>query len=386
MRREAAMSEATPPVTAGASGLRIDRIEAIPVVVPLERRYRGSYYHMDRRCTIVTRVYTDAGVVGESYNGDTDEGQAAILRIIADELTPALVGRDAFAYELNWEVMLPSSFDILRDRTLSMQAIACVDTALWDAIGKALGMPLWKLWGGSWREVPAIMIGGYYESSDAELAAEMERYVELGYAGCKFKVGRLTPAEDARRIEVARRAGGESFVLMADANQGYTREDAIEFARRTRDLNLMWFEEPCRWQNDRLAMRDVRMMAGIPVTAGQSEVSRGAIRDLMASGSVDYCNADCSWIGGPTEWRRLAAMARAYDVKMAHHEEAHISVHFFASIPHGSYVESFHPERDPIAWNMVANRPQLKAGVYPAPTGPGLGLELDEAFIAKYRA
>jgi D-galactarolactone cycloisomerase len=366
-------------------GLKIERIEVIPIVVPLEKRYSGSYYKMDRRCTIVTRVQTDQGIVGESYNGDTDDGQAAIVKIITDELAPALKGRDAFASESNWEAMLPASFDILRERSLAMQAIACVDTALWDAIGKSLRMPLWRLWGGSWREVPAIMIGGYYDRSDPQLAEEMRRYLELGYSGCKFKVGRLSPAEDAHRITVAREAGGPDFVLMADANQGYTREDAIDFARRTRDLDLVWFEEPCRWQNDRLAMRDVRMMAGIPVTAGQTEVSRGGIRDLMASGAIDYCNADSSWIGGPTEWRRLAAMAMAYDVRMAHHEEAHISVHFFASIRHGSYVESFHPERDPIAWQMVANRPKLKNGMYPAPNGPGLGIELDEAFIARYR-
>lgn len=365
--------------------LKIERIEVIPIVVPLEKRYSGSYYKMDRRCTIVTRVQTDQGIVGESYNGDTDDGQAAIVEIITDELAPALKGRDAFASESNWEAMLPASFDILRERSLAMQAIACVDTALWDAIGKALGMPLWRLWGGSWREVPAIMIGGYYDRSDPQLAEEMRHYLELGYAGCKFKVGRLSPAEDAHRITVAREAGGKDFVLMADANQGYTREDAIDFARRTRDLDLVWFEEPCRWQNDRLAMRDVRMIAGIPVTAGQTEVSRAGTRDLMASGAIDYCNADSSWIGGPTEWRRLAAMAMAYDVRMAHHEEAHISVHFFASIRHGSYVESFHPERDPIAWQMVANRPKLKNGMYPAPNGPGLGIELDEAFIARYR-
>ncbi|MDR0360911.1 MAG: mandelate racemase/muconate lactonizing enzyme family protein [bacterium] len=366
-------------------GLAIERIEVIPVQVPLPRRYRGSYYHMDRRCTLITRVHTDSGIVGEAFNGDTDEGQAAIVRIIEEEIAPALTGCDVFAYESNWAAMLPCSFDILRDRSLSMQAIACVDTALWDAIGRALGMPLWRLWGGEGRPVPVIMIGGYYGASDAELAAEMERYLELGYAGCKFKVGRLSPEEDAHRIAVARRAAGDGFVLMADANQGYTTADAIEFVRRTRDLDLAWFEEPCRWQNDRLAMRDVRMIGAIPVTAGQTEVSRAGIRDLMASGAIDYCNADASWIGGPTEWRRLAAMATAYDVRMAHHEEAHIAVHFFASIPHGSFVESFHPERDPVFWQMLANRPRLRDGHYPAPAGPGLGIELDPDFVARHR-
>src|SRR5690606_28242368 len=137
----------------------------------------------------------------------------------------------------------------------------------------------------------------------------------LGFAGCKFKVGGRSPEEDARRTRLARQAAGDDFILMADANQGYTRAEAIQFARLTQDLGLRWFEEPCRWLNDRLSMRDVRLIGRIPVAAGQSESSRAGLRDLLAAGCVDVCNADASWIGGPTEWRRIAALASAYEVE-----------------------------------------------------------------------
>src|SRR5690606_12273252 len=116
--------------------------------------------------------------------------------------------------------------------------------------------------------LPAICIGGYYSDDESDIARQIERYVALGFAGCKFKVGGRSPEEDARRTRLARRTAGDDFILMVDANQGYTRAEAIQFARLTQDLDLRWFEEPCRWLNDRLSMRDVRLIAGIPVAAG----------------------------------------------------------------------------------------------------------------------
>jgi D-arabinonate dehydratase len=173
---------------------------------------------------------------------------------------------------------------------------------------------------------------------------------------------------------------------MVDANQGFTRREAIAFARLTEDLRLRWFEEPVRWRNDHLSMRDVRLTTGIEVAAGQSESSRAGLRDLIAAGSIDNCNCDASWIGGPSEWRRIAAIASAYEVDMAHHEEPQVSAHLLGSIPHGTYVEAFDPDRDPVFWSMFANRREFVDGDYLVPTAPGLGLELDHAFIDRYRA
>jgi len=384
------MTQSVETAVAGATvdpaDLKVERIEVVPVRAPLSRRFQGSHYSMTTRCTIVTRVYTKCGIVGESYNGDTDEEQARIVGIIENELTPAVLGCTAFSIERCWEEMLPATYDILRDRSLSLQAIACVDSALWDSLGKALGVPLYRLWGGYRDRLQMICIGGYYTDDEADVARQIERYVELGFAGCKFKVGRLSPAEDARRVRLAREAAGEDFVLMVDANQGYSRADAIRFASLVADQDIRWFEEPVHWLNDKLSMRDVRLTAGIPVAAGQSEATRAGARDLIACGAIDVCNSDASWIGGPSEWRRVAALAGGYEVQMGHHEEAQVAAHLLASIPHGTYVEAFDPDRDPVFWHMFANRPGPVNGEYPLPDGPGLGLALDEDFIKRYRA
>ena len=376
------------PVAASASeetpgALRIERIETIPIRVPLARVYRGSHYQMTHRSTIVTRVHA-GGLVGEAYAGDEDAGLLEIDAIVSEEIAPALAGEDAMAIERCWELARPATFDILRDRRLGLVASAGVDAAIWDLVGKALGEPLWRLWGGYRRKLPMIAIGGYYDMP-VSIGDEVEDLRSRGLAGLKFKVGGRAPEDDAVRFRAARAAAGPDFILAADANQGWSREEAIRFARLVEDCDLHWLEEPCRWANDRRAMRDVRMMAGVRVCAGQSEFSAGGCRDLMVEGAIDVCNFDASWSGGPTEWRRVAAMARAFDVSMGHHEEPQVAAHLLASIPHGTFVECFHPDRDPIWWNLVANRPPLVDGRIQLTAAAGLGWELDPEYIDRYR-
>jgi D-galactarolactone cycloisomerase len=365
--------------------LTIRSIETVPIRVPLARVFSGSYYRMTHRSTIVTRVHTDEGVVGEAYAGDEDAALLDLDRIIREEIAPRLVGEDAFAVERCWELARPATFDILRDRRHGLVACACVDTAIWDAVGKALGQPLWRLWGGYRSRLPVIAIGGYY-GEGADVAPEVAELRELAVAGMKFKVGGLEPEQDARRAREAREAGGADFVLAVDANQGWTPDQAMRFARLAADCDLVWFEEPCRWHNDRRAMRDVRFMTGVKVCAGQSEYSAAGCRDLMVDGAIDFCNFDSSWSGGPTEWRRVAAMALAFDVRMAHHEEPQVASHLLASIPHGTYLECFHPDRDPIWWNLVANRPPLVGGEIELGDAPGLGWTLAADYLDAHRA
>jgi D-galactarolactone cycloisomerase len=367
--------------------LRIRAIETIPIRVSLARLYRGSHYKMPNRCTIITRVVTEEGVVGQSYNADADEEQATIVRIIHDELAPLVTGRDAFAYEDCWEAMRRITFDQLRDRRFAMQAIACVDSAAWDAIGKALGVPLFRLWGGFRNAVPIIGIGGYYTDDPGSIEQEVGFFSDEGFTGMKFKIGGLSPAEDAERLRRAVKAARPGFRFLVDANQAWTVAEAVEFVARVRDfVDLRWFEEPCQWPDDRRAMRDVRYKTGVPVAAGQMEITRSGMRDLMVAGAIDVSNFDASWGGGPTEWRRVAQLAASFGVEMGHHEEAQVSSHLLAAIPHGTYVEAFHPERDPIFWRMLANRPDLSEGLFTLPEAPGFGWDLDEDFVEEFRA
>jgi len=368
--------------------MRLHGVDAIAIDIPLRRNFGGSTYAVLRRSTVVTRLRTDDGLVGEVYNGDNREHGPEIVRLIRDELAPILAGQDPTEVERIWSRLFALSHGS-RDRKLLMEAIACVDCAIWDLLGRARGQSVCvMLGGGPGRRLPIISIGGYYREGKtlADIGREMELYHEAGMAGCKFKVGGLAPEADAERVRAARAAAGPGFVLAVDANRGWSVEDAVRFARLVEPLDIAWFEEPCHWYDDARMMAEVRRATRIPVTAGQSEITSHAVRRLLDAGAVDLVNFDASEGGGVTEWRRAAALCEAASVKMAHHEEPQIAGQLLAAVPHGTYVECFaDPERDP-AWQALwANRPTVKDSMFPIPDGPGFGLVLDEAMIQRYR-
>lgn len=367
--------------------MRIHSIEAIAIDIPLSRNFGGSTYAVLKRSTVVTRLRTEGGLVSEVYNGDNREHGAHIVRIIEDELAPLVKGLGIFEYERAWSRMFALTIPN-RDRKTLLEAIACVDCAIWDVIGKATGRSVRELLGGYREEVPIISIGGYYAEGKtlADIGREMELYRDAGMAGCKFKVGGLSPEEDARRVEAARKAAGPDFVLAVDANRGWSAIDAIRFARLVAPLDIRWFEEPCHWHDDAQRMADVRRATPIPINAGQCEITVQGVRRLIDAGAVDLVNYDVSEGGGITDWRRAAALCAAHDIAMAHHEESQVAQHLIAAVPHGTYIECFaDPERDPVWQRMWANRPPVRNGLMRVADGPGLGLALDQDMIARYR-
>ena len=367
--------------------MRIHSIEAIPIEIPLGRNFGGSTYTVLKRCTVVTRMRTDEGLVSEVYNGDNREHGREIVRLIHDELAPRVRGRSLFEGERIWDDVFALTRGTRDPKTL-LEAIACVDCALWDLVGKAQGHSVCALLGGHRSRLPIISIGGYYAEgkTHADIGREIEAYRRAGMAGCKFKVGGLTPEEDAKRVEAARDAGGRDFILAVDANRGWSAEDAVRFAHLVEPLDIRWFEEPCHWYDDVAMMARVRRATRIPITAGQSEVTRHGVRRLVEAGAVDLVNFDASEGGGVTEWRRAALLCRTAGVEMGHHEEPQIAQHLIAAVPHGTYVECFaDPERDPIWQAMWANRPPIKDGIMQVAQDPGFGLILDEGMVQRYR-
>ncbi|MCB1511117.1 MAG: mandelate racemase/muconate lactonizing enzyme family protein [Hyphomicrobiaceae bacterium] len=367
--------------------MRIAHIEAIAVDIPLEKNFGGSTYDVLKRSTVLTRLRTDDGIESLVYNGDNRAHGLEICRIITSELAPLVIGLDVFAYERAWERMFARAKP-MRDRKLLMEAIACVDCAIWDAMGRATGKPVSALLGGYHGAVPLISIGGYYMEGKGPdgIRAEMEMYREAGMAGCKFKVGGLSPEEDAERVRVAREATGPDFLLAVDANCGWTAHDAIRFARLVERYDIAWFEEPCLWYDDAALMARVRQATSIPINAGQSEITSQGVRRLIDAGAVDLVNVDASECGGVTDWRRAAALCAASEIRMSHHEESQIAQHLIGAIPHGAYIECFgDPARDPIWHRMWTNRPALKDGKMAVSQEPGFGIELDPDMLARYR-
>ncbi|RAI56910.1 mandelate racemase/muconate lactonizing enzyme family protein [Roseicella frigidaeris] len=366
--------------------MRIERVEAIAIEIPLPRRFAGSVYAMTTRCAVITRIRTAGGLASEVYNGDNREHGAEIVRIVTEELAPLLLGEEATDYERLWQrmhaVTIPN-----RDRKLAMEAIACVDTALWDLLGKRAGLSVRQLLGGCRSALPIISIGGYYAEGKTllDLAREMEQLRAWGMGGCKVKVGGLSPEQDAERVKAALDGAGDGFLIAVDANRGWSTAEAIRFARLIEELPIAWFEEPCHWYDEARGMAEVRRATRIPVNAGQSEYSAHGVRRLVEAGAVDIVNFDASEAGGITEWRRAAALCGLHGIRMAHHEEPQIAAHLLAGIPHGLCVECFaDPARDPLWPHLLPEAPRPRDGLLAVPDRPGFGITLDAEAVRRY--
>jgi len=377
--------------------MRIKHIEAIALVRPLEEVFRGGTYKITSRNTIVTRVELDNGIVGETFGGDEDQYQSDVCRIVNDIFRPLLVGKDVRDLEAHWERMWMVRIDLgnrgihtldLAKHCAQTQAIAAVDIALWDALGKSLRQPVFKLLGGYRERVPVIAIGGYVmeDGKPANLESEIGYYREQGIGGMKLKVGKLSVEEDIERTRLVRKAGGAKFHLCTDSNQSWTVAEAIKFARGVMDLDLAWLEEPVRWHDQIEGNARLRSL-GIPVNAGQGEISRHGCRDLVVRGAVDILNVDATIAAGVCEWRRIAGMAHAFGVTMAHHEEPQVALHLLAGAPNGLCVEIFpNHSRDPMWFDLPVEQPAIRDGFMLLPGGPGFGLALRTETIERWRA
>lgn len=377
--------------------MKITQVEVIPLQRKLESPFEGGTYRIVNRFTLVTRIHTDEGISGECYGGDEDMTQDQVVALIRNTFAPMLVGQDPRDVERLWQQMFHIKVDLgnrglhvldLHNRGILMQAIAAVDNALWDLQGKYYGVPVYKLLGGYRDKVPIIAIGGYYKAGKGQnqLNEEMAYYREIGLAGVKFKVGRVSVKEDVERVSKVREIVGDDFIITCDANQAWTPQQAMEFCRAAEGLNLGWMEEPVQWYDQLEGLRMVRESTSIPINAGQGEITSFGCRDLVIHKSVDILNVDATIAGGVTEWRRIAAMASLFHVNMAHHEEPQVALHLLASVPNTLYVEIFpNYERDPMWVDLIVNPPLIKDGYMHLPDGPGFGVELNQEIIDKYR-
>ena len=141
--------------------MRVESVEAIAIEIPLTKNFGGSTYTVLKRSTVITRMRTDGGLVSEVYNGDNRTHGREIVRLIQDALAPRVRDVSIFEGERIWESLFALTH-VSGDRKLLLEAIACIDCALWDLVGKALGKTVCALLGGYRASLPIISIGGYY--------------------------------------------------------------------------------------------------------------------------------------------------------------------------------------------------------------------------------
>lgn len=375
----------------------------VHIPIPPERQHTSDFGKTLSFDGTIVCIETECGITGwgeaKAQVGGMAQNQA-LTTLINEEFGPLLKGEDPRDITRLWETLYSGTrghyalshgrvFPVLGRRGITVSAISGVDCALWDILGKSLGVPVWRLLGGRRSEkMPAYASGGWAGAD--KIGDELMGYVERGgFGAVKMRVGVIDgdPRASARRVHAARKALGPDIGLMCDAHGTLSVAEAKRFCRLVEEDDIAWFEEPVT-ADDKAGCAEVRRSTDIPISAGESEFTRHDFRDLAALGAVDIMQPDLAICGGITEAMRISAIASAYNLKLAPHLWAGApafaaGLAVAAASPAGFIVE-YSLGANPLLHDLVEEDFPVTRGVIEVPERPGLGITVREDFLQKH--
>jgi galactonate dehydratase len=361
--------------------------------------------HARMRNWIFVKVLTDdPGLFG--WGEATLEWHTRGVVGAIEDLAELIVGEDPRRVEHLWQMMYRQHFwhghGIVR-----ATAMAGIDLALWDILGKVAGMPCSRLWGGPVRDFIRTYchLGGgrledFYEtaSEDAKRFAELaQKAVAEGYTAFKsMAVPPTMPIEGLKPIHAAERAVaamrdavGEEIDIMVDCHARPSPAMGLRFAKALEPFGLYFLEEPC-WPEEVAGLAMINAAVATPIATGERVTSATAFRDLFDRRSCEICQVDITHCGGLSEARRIAALAETYRIALAPHNpqgpvSTAASLEFGFSQPSYIICETVHED---VPWRqdvveegfMVEREGRI---VRPNPK-PGLGISINEAEVKKH--
>ncbi len=318
-----------------------------------------------------------------------------------DDVSRLLIGEDPRRIEHLYQIMCRQYF--WRVGIEGMTAISGIEQALWDIKGKWLNVPVYELLGGRVRDRVRVYthLGGgqmksMYESTEPlEFAERALAVKEAGYTGLKFMaVPRTEPVEGLQSVRYAERlvravreAVGPDIDLMVDLHARTLPPMAIQYCQAFEPYGLLFFEEPCPTE-DIEATAQVTRQSRIPIATGERLVGRNQFRELFERRACHIIQPDLSHCGGLWEARKIAAMAETYSMAVApHNPNGPIAtaavLHFALATPNWLIQEAIASD---VPWRneVIVNPIEVVNGYIAPPTGPGLGIDVDEQAAAKY--
>jgi D-galactarolactone cycloisomerase len=339
-----------------------------------------------KRDTVIVKVRTESGLVGwgESHHG---HAPGSVAHLVNTTIAHLVKGMDATDVVGVWDRVYRMQLASHGMGAAAAIALSGVDLALGDLRAKAVGWPLYRLLGGRSRPIPAYAGGislGF--QPPAQLVAEARGLVERGYRALKLRVGDNWRA-DVARVEAVRSALGDSVEILVDANANYSVEDARHAMRVFDALRVGWLEEPFP-PHDSHSYRAATRYGTTPLAAGENHYTRFEFQRVIDDGAISILQPDLSKTGGLTEGLRIAAMGSARKLQVNPHTSATglnmaATLHFLASIDNGGYYEADASTENLFRDKLTSPACTLdEAGTVRPPEGPGLGVEIDEEFIA----
>lgn len=329
------------------------------------------------------KIETDEGITG--YGEAIVEGRSRTVEMAVKELEPHLIGQDPRRIEHLWQAMYRGTF--YRGGPILTSAISGIEQALWDILGKSLGVPVYQLLGGAVRS-RIRMYRGIGGSTPDEAYAEAKRAVEQGFTmvktGINLKAHIMEPPEvirrEVERIEAIREAIGPGRDLGVDFHGRVSPALAIRLAKELERFYPVFIEEPCLPENvDTLAT--IARSTTIPIATGERLFTKWAFREVLEKQAAAILQPDLAHCGGIMEGKKIAAMAETYYAGFAPHNPLG-PINLAASLQLSANVPNFLAQEHATLGEGYLKQPfVVKDGYIELPTAPGLGIELDEEAI-----
>jgi galactonate dehydratase len=339
------------------------------------------------------KIETDEGIVG--WGEPVVEGKAATVKAAVEEFMTYLIGKDPLRIEDHWNVMYRGGF--YRGGAILMSAIAGIDQALWDIKGKYFNAPVYQLLGGACRDSIKVYswIGGDRPSDTARAAKEcvekgfqaikMNGTEELQYIDSYEKIDRVL-----ENVAAVREAVGKNIGIGIDFHGRVHKPMAKVLAKALEEFNPMFIEEPVLPENNE-ALKEIAGLTSIPIATGERMFSRWDFKPLLNGGYVDIIQPDLSHAGGITECKKIISMAEAYDVAAAPHcplgPIALAACLQVDATAHNAFIQEqslgihYNQGSDLLDYLKDPSVFDYKDGYVKIPQGPGLGIEVNEAYV-----
>lgn len=369
--------------------MKVTRIDAIPISVPIKPRFEIRHSGGTHRASpfLLVKFHTDCGIIGlgeasctPSWSG---EDSVTAAHFVDTVLAPALLGSDPRDIDKSGPLL---------DRLLTGNVFtkSAIQMALWDILGKAAGLPLYRLWGGAVRD--SVPLKFSISGGEPDRAADIAEWaVGEGFRTVKVKVGTGVES-DIARVKAVRNAIGPGVRLGVDANGGYSVREAIRAIRQMETLDIAFAEQPVA-PDDPAWMAEVRRAIGIPVVADESVFNLAQAMGLVRAGAADVFSVYVGKGGGMAGARKIASVAEAAGIVCTVGSNLELGVGSAAMIHLALATAGIDAEAFPCDIigpfyyedDILAQPLPLRNGCAGVLERPGLGIDLDDAKVDHYR-
>jgi D-galactarolactone cycloisomerase len=353
-------------------------------MVPIEGQVFSRSGIRNSRSATLVQIETDEGITGIG----SCSGNGELIEVIIDKvLTPLLIGMDPTEIDAIWDkAYFRGGHKEFGTRGVGVVTMSGIDIALWDILGKVRGVPLHDLLGGKVREKVPVYATALYPEQPSKVAKRARGFAEQGFHGVKIKVG-FDLDQDIRIVRAVRQELGKDFVVMTDANQGYTLDVALKATDAFADCGAYWLEEPL-FVEDIEGHAILRERGKTPVAVGENLNMCYAFENFIVRGAVDFIQPDVARAGGITEIRKITGMAAKHKVPVSFHTWGDgvalaASVHLAAALQECIVMEldyTYNSLREELLREPV----KFENGYLIPLEKPGLGIELDQQALQKF--